>query len=158
MLTLRQSLSVVILLLYVSKAFLQNPTSEKEPSSKEKPKINRLYINTLKYVNETKDVELIAGVFDAILTRLDKLDVKDAHERNIGRYDLTTLLCWTVNNDFLNDSYKRHEKKLFQLSEKFYPERDDKAKTEREIEGRKPCRESFPLTTITGRAWMWKLK
>lgn len=152
MLTLRQSLSVVILLLYVSNAILQNPPSEKEPSST-KPKINRLYINTLKYVNETKDVELIAGVFDAILDRLDKLDVKDAHERNIGRYDLTTLLCWTVNNDFLNDSYKRHEKELLRLSVKFYPERDDKTKTEREIEGRKPCRESFPLTTITGRAW-----
>ncbi|XP_021694984.1 uncharacterized protein LOC5578629 [Aedes aegypti] len=116
--------TVVVFVLFITSVNLQSPATKTEKT----PKISRLYFGTLEYVNATKDQELIDGVFDAILKRLNKLDVDNPHEKNVGRYDMTTLLCWAVNNDLLYRKYGENMEVIFQLAKKFYPERDDKDK------------------------------
>lgn len=146
-------LTVVVLLLSTNRVNLQSTTTTEKTPTVQSTKISRLYFGTLKYVNATKDQDLIDGVFDAILKRLNNLDVDNPHEKNVGRYDMTTLLCWAVNNDLLYNKYGENMKVIFQLAKKFYPERDDKGKTEREVMARQPCKANLPVTVITGFAW-----
>nr|ABF18055.1 salivary secreted peptide [Aedes aegypti] len=155
MIALGLYLTVLVNLLSTTSGNLQRSTTtttEKTPTA-DSTKIGRLYFGTLVYVNATKDQELINGVFDAILNRLAKLNVEDVHEKNVGRYDMTTLLCWAVNNYLLYDKYNEKADMVYKLAKKFYPERNDKAKTEREILARQPCKANLPVTVITGFAW-----
>ncbi|XP_062546392.1 uncharacterized protein LOC134212492 [Armigeres subalbatus] len=147
-------LSAVVFLLFASNVYLESATVEQpmENSSKNNT-INRLYFFTLRHINNTMEGKLINQTFDAILERLKRLDVEDEHQKDVGRYDLTTLLCWVINNRLLEQIYREKHKQVYELAKVIYPEARDNAITTREIEARKPCKESFPVTVITARAW-----
>ncbi|XP_065076441.1 uncharacterized protein LOC135700013 [Ochlerotatus camptorhynchus] len=144
----------VVKLLWINQAFSVRSFSKHKlvsPLNKLSPDY-RLYLNSLQYLNRTKNEAMVGSVFDAILSRLNKLDVGIRRRMETGRNDLVTLLCWTVNNGLLGEKYIEKKGDILRLALQFYPKDGDTKSYQADIQRRKTCPERFPDTVIRGMA------
>lgn len=109
----------------------------------------RIFLGALRYLDHLGDQPLIDKVFDGILKRLDEMSLETNKERENGKYVLVNLLCWTVNNRFLTEKYRKKQLELFRIALKFYPKTGNKEANEADIRGRQFCDANFPVNVIT---------
>lgn len=110
----------------------------------------KLYLSSLQYLNLTNNKPLAGTVFDAILSRLNKLSADMEKRLDTGRNDLVTLLCWTVNNRLLEEKYREQQDEVLKLALQFYPKDGNTKDYKADIESRKTCSERLPDTVIRG--------